>query len=194
MKSGTTNRTPAGAATVDEGERFVSRWPVHLIVGFVGLFCAVVGVMWFRSHIILGDELDATAWVVAGATLLRIVTILIALASIQQWGARLAAAWVTTGLWGCAAAQLVYPLAELVVKFAVLAGVVDVPSTGVGNMSGTGWFNLAMTWLIFGVPGGLFVLAARSYRNRVGGPVGPWPAIGLISGVLLLFGIGFVIG
>lgn len=194
MESGTTHRTPATADRTSASEPFVARWPVHLIVGFVGLFCAVVGVMWIHSHVVLGDEPDATAWVIAGATLLRVVTIMVALSSIQQWGTRLAPALVTTALWGCAAAQLAYPIAELLVKLTVLAGAVDLPSRGVGNMSGTGWFNLSMAWLIFGVPGGLFLLAARSYRNRAGGPVGPWPAVGAVSGVVLLLGLGLVIG
>lgn len=194
MRSETTNRTPAPARSVPDSERFVARWPVHAIVGFVGLFCAVVGILWIHGHVVRGDRVDATAWVIAGATLLRVLTIVIALASIQRWGSRLAPALVTTGLWGCAAAQLVYPVAELVAKLAVVAGVLDLPSRGIGNLSGTGWFNLAMAWLIFGVPGGLFLLAARSHRNRVGGPVGPWPAVGLVGGVLVLFAIGFVIG
>jgi len=193
MTSGTANRTATNPGSGSESTTFVSRWPVYAIGGFVGLFCMVVAVMWIRSHLILGEELDDTAWVIAGATLLRVVTILIALASIQRWGSRLPQGLVSAGLWGCAAAQLVYPLAELAVKTAVLVGVTELPSRGVGDMSGTGWFNLSMAWLIFGVPGVLFVLAARSHRNRVGRPVGPWPAIGLIGGVLMLLAIGIAI-
>lgn len=189
MHSGITTRTARPGSTT-----FVSRWPVHAIVGFVGLFCLVVSVLWIRSHLILGEELDGTAWVIAAATLLRVVTIGIALASIQRWGARLPQALVATGLWGCAAAQLVYPVAELTVKLAILAGVAELPSRGVGDMSGTGWFNLSMAWLIFGVPGTLFVLAARSHRNRVGVPTGPWPVIGLIGGIVMLLVIGFTVG
>lgn len=194
MTRGTTDRHAAIAVSRGEDPAFVARWPVHAIVGFVGLFCSVVAVLWIRSHVFLGEALDATAWVIAVATLLRVVTIVIALASIQRWGSRLPQALVTTGLWGSAAAQLVYPSAELVVKLAILTGIADLPSRGVGDMSGTGWFNLSMAWLIFGVPGALFVLAARSHRSRVGGPIGPWPFIGLGGGVVLLLGIGAVIG
>lgn len=190
METGTTDPS----LHVQRRGGFVATWPVHGIVGFVGLFCAVVGVMWVHSHVFRGDPVDATAWVIAGATGLRVVTIGIALASIQRWGARVAPALVSTGLWGCAAAQLVYPVAELVAKLAVLAGVLDLPSRGVGNLSGTGWFNLAMAWLIFGVPGGLFLLAARSHRNRVGAPVGPWPVVGVVGGILALLVIGLAIG
>lgn len=172
----------------------MARWPVHGIVGLVGLFCLVVAVLWVRSHVVLGEQVDDAAGVIAGATLLRVVTIVIALASIQRWGARLPQALVVTGLWGCAAAQLVYPLAELAMKVAVLAGVADLPSRGVGDLSGTGWFNLSMAWLVFGVPGLLFVLAARSHRHRFGGRDGPWPVIGVVGGVLLLLATGLVIG
>ena len=194
MSSGTTKRTAAKPTTRSGSTTFVSRWPVYAIVGFVGLFCVVVAVLWIRSHVILGEEIDATAWVIAGTTLLRVVTILIALASIQQWGSRLPQSLVAMGLWGCAAAQLVYPLAELAVKLAILAGIAELPSRGVGDMSSIGWFNVSMAWLIFGVPGALFVLAARSHRNRGERPVGPWPVIGLVSGVLLLLAIGIAIG
>lgn len=194
MTSGTTNRTATHTTPQHGSTTFVSRRPVYAIVGFVGLFCLVVSVLWIRSHLILGEELNGTAWVIAVATLLRLATIGIALASIQRWGSRLPQPLVATGLWGCAAAQLVYPVAELAVKLAILAGVADLPSRGVGDMSGTGWFNVAMAWLIFGVPGVLFALAAHSHRNRVGGPVGPWPAIGVASGVMVLLAIGFLIG
>jgi hypothetical protein len=187
----------AGTGTQVDGavnERFVARWPVYAIVGFVGLFCVVVAVLWVRSHLVLREDLDVTAWIIALATVLRVVTIVIALASIQSWGSRLPKGLVATGLWGCAAAQLIYPIAELAVKLFILAGAVDLAPRGVGDMSATGWFNLSMVWLIFGVPGALFVLAARSHHNRVGGRTGPWPVIGLLGGGLMLMAIGFLIG
>lgn len=55
--------------------------------------------------------------------------------------------------------------------------------------SSPGWFNLAMAWLILGVPGALFVAAARSYRNRRR-VRGVRPVLGLLAGTLALFGIG----
>ena len=194
MERGTRHEDADIASRSPRADAFVARWPVYAIVGFVGLFCAVVATLWIRSHVILGEEIDATAWVILVATLLRLVTIGIALASIQGWGARLPQAMIATGLWGCAAAQLVYPVAELAVKIAILAGVADLPSRGVGDMSATGWFNVSAAWLIFGVPGVLFVLAARSHRNRVGGPIGAWPVLGFIGGVSVLLAIGFAIG
>ena len=44
-------------------------------------------------------------------------------------------------LFGCAAAQLVYPVAELAIKAPVLVGLVDDGPTGVRNMSTTRWLR-----------------------------------------------------
>ncbi|KHL09061.1 UNVERIFIED_CONTAM: hypothetical protein LK11_54740 [Mumia flava] len=153
----------------------------------------VVGAMWVVDHVVHGRPIDGTAWIILGATLLRILTIGIALASVQAWGRALPNALVLTGLWGCAAAQIVYPATELVVKVAVLLGLLDLPPTGIGNMSATGWFNFSMAWLVFGVPGLLFVAAARSYVSRRGS-AGWWPLVGTVAGTVLLFGIGWMIG
>lgn len=174
-------------------ERFTSRWPAYAIAIGVGAFCALVGVMWGIDHGLRGSPVDDTALIILGATLLRLVTIGIALASVQRWGEKLPRTLVLTGLWGCAAAQVVYPATELVVKLAVLAGIADLPPTGIGNMGPTGWFNFAMAWLIFGGPGLLFVAAARSYRNRRGS-AGWWPLLGVVLGAAALFGIGLIIG
>lgn len=172
---------------------FTALWPAYAIAVTVGLFVVVVGGLWIAAHVIGDDPVDDTAWIVLGATLLRAATVALALAGVQHWGRRFPPPLIETGLWGGAAAQLAYPLAELVAKLLVLAGLLDLPSRGIGDMTSTGWFNLAAAWLVFGVPGALFVAAARSYRHRRG-VRGPWPLVGAAGGVLALLGIGLLIG
>lgn len=176
----------------DEPAAFTARWPAYAIAGFVGLFCMVVAVVWVIDHVVRGNPYDDAAWIVLGATWLRVVTIAIALASVARWGQRLPASLVATGLWGCAAAQLVYPVAETLAKAAILLGVLEMPLYGISNMTAVGWFNFGAAWLAFGVPGLLFILAARSLKNRRPYPW-YWPASGLISGIAALFGIGWFI-
>lgn len=175
-----------------EDKAFTGRWPAYAIAGFVGLFCVVVTIVWLVDHLVRGNPYDDAAWIVIGATGLRAVTIVIALASVAAWGERLPAGLVATGLWGCAAAQLVYPVAETLAKAAILLGILELPSHGISNMTAVGWFNFGAAWLVFGVPGLLFILAARSLKNRRPYPW-HWPAVGLASGAAALFGIGWLI-
>ncbi len=107
---------------------------MYAITAVVGAFVVVVGVLWVGGHVVGGQPVDATAWVVLLATALRAVMIGIALSSVQRWGRGLPPALVLTGLWGCAAAQLAYPGAEVVAKLALLAGVLDLPATGIGDL------------------------------------------------------------
>lgn len=169
------------------------RWPVYAITAFVGVFCLIVAAAWVGDHVLRGAPVEATGWVIAGATLLRLVTIAIALASVQNWGRRLPQPMVAAGLWGCAAAQLVYPVTETVVKTAVLTGLLDLPATGIGNLTAMGWFNFVAAWLIFGLPGVLFVITARDHHRRYPTPWW-WRVGGLLAGAAALFGIGYVIG
>ncbi|WP_134741045.1 hypothetical protein [Nocardioides sp. 503] len=173
-------------------ETRLRRWPSVAIAWSVGLFCLVVTGAWVLDHLVRGAPVDETGWIVAGATVLRVLTILVALAAVQRWGRRIPARLLSMALWGCAAAQLVYPAAEAVVKSAVLTGLLDAPDRGLGNMSAVGWFNFAAVWLIFGIPGLLFALAARDHdrRRRVSWV---WPAAGLAGGVVALFAIGALI-
>lgn len=58
-----------------------------------------------------------------------------ALASVQGWG-RLMPPWLlSAGLWGAAAVQLAYPIAETVVKALILVGAMEpnLPSTKTGR-------------------------------------------------------------
>ncbi|WP_300012333.1 hypothetical protein [Pseudonocardia sp.] len=172
---------------------FTAVWPAYAIAATVGLFVVVVGALWVGGHVIGADPLDDTAWIVLGATLLRAATVALAPAGVQGWGRRFPAPLIEAGHWGAAAAQLAYPLAELVAKLLVLAGLLELPARGIGDMTSTGWFNLAAAWLVFGVPGALFVAAARSHRDRRG-VRGSWPLIGAAVGVLALLGIGVLLG
>jgi hypothetical protein len=172
---------------------FTAAWPAYAIAVTVGLFVVVVGALWVAGHVVGDDPLDDTAWVILGATVARAATVALALASVRDRGRRIPAPLIETGLWGCAAAQLAYPLAELVAKLLILGGLLDLPSRGISDMTSTGWFNLAAAWLVFGVPGALFTAAAGSHRNRRG-VRGPWPGIGAAAGVLALLGIGLLLG
>lgn len=172
--------------------RFVATWPAAAIGWSVGLFCAAVLGLWLWDHVVTGSPVDETGWIVLAATVLRAGTVVVALASVRGWGRRLPGCLVHVGLWGCASAQLVYPFAESVAKLLVLAGVVTLPPTGIGNLGTDGWFNLAMAWLVFGVPGLLFVLAARSWAARHDSSRVRAVA-GLLLGVVALFGIGALV-
>ncbi|MGV3557810.1 hypothetical protein [Larkinella arboricola] len=171
----------------------IIRWPVYTITGFVGLFIVVVLAMWVYSHLINGEIIGETGWIILGACMLRLLTVLMALASIQPWGEKLPHWMILSGLSGAASAQLIYPTAELVVKLLILAGWVDYSAQGLGNMTATGWFNLVAVWVIFGFPGLLFVKAAQNYQERKAIPR-TWAWIGGLLGVSVLFLIGVLIG
>jgi hypothetical protein len=167
------------------------RWPALAAAASIGLFCLITGsaVAWNMAR--------GTSWndngVVILAISLRMLTVALALASVQQWGRRVPSWIVLAGLWGAAAVQLVYPVAETVVKGLILTGVLDPIDKGISNMSAEGWFNFAATWTIWGIPGVLFLLAALSYRART--PVrARWILLGLTGGTALLGGLGVLIG
>ena len=167
------------------------RWPAALAAAWVGTFCVVAGgaLVWSR----LRGGVAADQEVVVLAIGLRLVTVAIALASIQAWGRRLPDWVVLGGLWGAGAVQIAYPLAETVVKVAILTGLMEPVSKGISNMSATGWFNFGMTWLIWGVPGVLFVVAAVLFGRRVR-HARWWAALAVLAGVVLLGGLGLLIG
>ena len=169
------------------------RWPVHAILVLTGLFVLIVLGMWIVSHLWHGRPVTQTDWIILAACLLRVITMVIALASIRPWGKRIAPWVVLGGLWGSASAQLIYPVAELAVKLVLLTGLIDHSSKGLGDMSPTGWFNLCAVWVIFGIPGLLFVLAAGSYKNA-NALSRTWSWIGASMGIVFLFLIGFLIG
>jgi hypothetical protein len=57
------------------------------------------------------------------------------------------------GLWGAAAVQLMYPLAETVVKAMVLTGAMTPVHKGISNMNPEGWFNLGATAVLLSESG-----------------------------------------
>jgi hypothetical protein len=169
----------------------VRRWPAWAAAVYIGLFCLITAtaVMWNMMHGAPWND----SWVVVLAIALRIVTVVLALASVQQWGRRVPSWIVLTGLWGAAAVQLVYPIAETVVKSLILTGLMQPIDKGISNMTAEGWFNFAATWTIWGIPGVLFLLAALSYRTR--NPVkARWILLGLLGGTAFLAGLGTLIG
>ncbi|MCP2322265.1 hypothetical protein HDA40_000772 [Hamadaea flava] len=167
------------------------RWPALAAATYIGLFCVVAGaaVLWNMTH--------GTSWndngVVILAICLRMLTVALALASVQQWGGRIPSWMVLAGLWGCAAVQLVYPVAETVVKGLILTGAMHPIDKGISNMSPEGWFNFGATWGIWGVPGVLFLLAALSYRAR-NAVRARWILLGVVGGTALLGVLGALIG
>lgn len=166
---------------------------MYAIVLFVGLFVLLVTALWLYGHIIQGELIDQTAWIILGASIIRFLTIVVAMASIQPWGEKLATWVILGGLSGAASAQLAYPIAELVVKLIILTGLLEYPAKGVGNMTPTGWFNLAAVWFIFGLPGILFLQAAQNYRARKGLST-RWLWLGGLLGIIVLVSIGLLIG
>ncbi|AGZ38458.1 hypothetical protein [Actinoplanes friuliensis] len=167
------------------------RWPALAAAWYIGIFCLVTSnvVLWtFFQGKTLTDN-----GVVVLAIVLRLVTVLLAVASIAGWG-RFVPGWLLlAGLWGAAAVQLAYPIAETVVKALILTGVMEPINKGISNMSAEGWFNFGATWLIWGVPGLLFVFAARAYARRVHVDK-RWVVLGILGGLGLLLGLGVIIG
>ena len=174
-------------------QKTLIRWPVYAITGFVGLFVVIVTTLWLYGHLVQGEVIDQTAWIILGASIIRLLTIIIALASIQKWGEKIATWVILGGLSRAASAQLAYPIAELIVKLIILAGLLDYPAIGVGNMTPTGWFNLAAVWFIFGLPGVWFAQAARNYQTRKG-LSNTWLWLGSLLGIVALISIGLLIG
>jgi hypothetical protein len=173
--------------------RPAASWHAYWAAGWIGAFCAIVVAATGYNQLMRGVPLDEGGQIALVATGLRLLTVAIALASVQAWGRRLPNWLVAAGLWGAAAVQLLYPLAETAVKAAILTGLVEPFGKGISNMSADGWFNFGAAWLIWGVPGALFTAAAVSFarRHRVSslGTV-----LGLFGGAAFLGLLGLVIG
>ncbi|QHT57905.1 hypothetical protein GXP71_18660 [Cellulomonas sp. H30R-01] len=167
------------------------RWPAALAAAWVGTFCLVAGgaLVWSRLRGSSAQDQE----VVVLAIGLRLVTVAVALASIQSWGRRLPGWVVLGGLWGAGAVQLAYPLAEAVVKLATLAGLMEPLDKGISDMSAQGWFNFGATWLVWGVPGVLFVLAAVVFGRQVP-HARRWALLAVLAGIGFLAALGLLIG
>lgn len=177
--------------TTAEHEPPVTRWPALAAAAWVGAFCVIAGSALVRSRV-QGMNPDGQEVVVL-AIGLRLVTVALALASIQSWGRRLPDWLVLGGLWGAAAVQIVYPVAETVVKAAILAGLMEPLDKGISNMTAEGWFNFGATWLVWGVPGTLFAVAAVIFGRRVP-HARRWAVMAVLAGLILLGGLGLLIG
>jgi hypothetical protein len=90
------------------------------------------------------------------------------------WADTLPAPLVTAGLWGAGSAQLLYPVAELVVKPLIIGGVLPETGRGIGNMAAK---------LVFGVPGALFMLEGFQQQRR-SNVVWYWAVVGTGLGVI----------
>jgi hypothetical protein len=167
------------------------RWPALAAAWYIGIFCLVAGVA-VAWNVASGSPAEANGTVLL-AIGLRLVTIALALASVWTIGRRAPAWLLLAGLWGAAATQLVYPIAESVVKTLILVGAMEPIHKGISNMSLEGWFNFAGVWVIWGIPGILFALAAASYRRRVT-VQDRWVLLGVLGGAVFLFGLGALIG
>ena len=172
--------------------RRAPRWPAVVVAWYIGVFCLVAGsaVAWSIGSGASSAGENGTVLLAIG---LRLVTVGMALASVLAFGRRVPAWALLAGLWGAAAVQIVYPVAETVFKALILAGVVDPIDKGISNMSAEGWFNFASVWVIWGIPGILFALAAVSYRRRVT-VRDRWVVLGVLGGAAFLFALGALIG
>lgn len=180
----------AGPSAIAPAPR-APRWPAALAAAWVGAFCVITSGALVWSRLRGGSTADQEVVVLAVG--LRLVTVAAALASIQPWGRRLPDWVVLGGLWGAGAVQLAYPLAETVVKLAILGGMIEPIDKGISSMTAEGWFTFGMTWLIWGVPGVLFVLAAVAFGHRVP-HARRWALLAVVAGIGMLAGLGVLIG
>lgn len=170
-----------------------SRWSAYAIAVWVGGFVVIVTGLLVTNHVIGGQPADAVTAIVVFATALRALTVGFALATVQSWGRRLPPPVLTMALWGSAAAQLFYPVAETIIRTLVAAEVLDLGSSGLADTSLTGWLHSIAVWAVFGIPGALFVHVGLSFQRRRA--VGPrWAWTGAILGLLFFLAIGLIIG
>lgn len=168
------------------------RWPAYTIAVGIGLFCVVVLGAAAGEQIFTDKPMTDDAYVAVGATGLRIATIGLALAAVQRWGRIVPARLLSMALWAAAIGQLAYPIAETVVKAAILLNVMEPLQKGISNMTPAGWFNFGAAWLIWGVPGWLFVLLANDHRRRHR-LSWLWAPLGAAGGVVGLAALGLLI-
>ncbi|GAB3840601.1 hypothetical protein [Kribbella italica] len=168
------------------------RWPAYTIAAGIGLFCVVVLGIALGEQVLTDKPMTSDGFVALGATGLRIVTIGIALAAVQRWGRIVPARLLSMALWAVALGQLAYPIAETVVKAAILLTLMEPVDKGISNMTPVGWFNFAAAWLVWGVPGCLFAILANDHRRRFQ-LSWLWAPVGAAGGVAGLAVLGLLI-
>jgi hypothetical protein len=167
-------------------------WPTTAVTWMVGVFCVVV-VAAVLTKPLRNADLNGTDVVILLACALRGLTVLMAQATIREWGRRIPAGILLAGLAGAAGLQVFYPTAEFAIK--ILATIGIVPHTGLGatHTDATSWFNFAMTVLIWGIPGALLGRIAIDHRARTQrSPL--WAVAGIPAGIAFLFLLGLLIG
>lgn len=184
---------PQSPSQAGAGGRWAPRWPAYAAAVSVGLFCVVVLGIVAKNLFVDGEPLGDTGPVLLLAVALRTLTVVMALATVRPWGGRVPGWMLLGGVWGAAGAQLIYPIAETVVKLLILTDVMAPIDKGISDMSSTGWFNFAAAWLIWGIPGALFVLIGLSYQRRSRTSL-IWTLLGGLGGIALIFLLGALIG
>jgi hypothetical protein len=172
--------------------RWSPTWPANVLTVGIGLFSAIaLGAV--AAKPLRGAELTGTDGVIVLACALRGLTVAMTQAAVRPWGSRVPGWLLLGGLWGAAAVQVVYPAAELVIKLLVLTGLVERTSLGATHTSPVAWFNLAMTIVIWAVPGVLMALSAVAYRRRTRVSA-LWAVLGVPGGLGFLLLLGLLIG
>ncbi len=183
---------PRPAVPSTSGPRQEPTWPANALTVGIGLFSAIaLGAVLTKP--LRGAELTGTDGVIVLACALRALTVAMAQAAVRPWGRRVPGWLLLGGLWGAAAIQVCYPVAELVIKLLVVAGLVEQTSLGATHTSAGAWFNLAATLLIWAVPGALMAVSAVRYRRRTRVSL-LWAILGVPGGLAFLCLLGLLIG
>jgi hypothetical protein len=165
---------------------------VYGLTAIIGLF--VIVVMGFViAKPFTGQAYTATDAIIVGASALRALTLAMAWAAVRPWGRHVPGPILLGALWGAAGCQILYPAAELVIKLLVVVGIAPETSLGATHTSWVSWFNLAMTVLIWGVPGVLLARIARDYRRSARVPI-IWALLGVPGGIAFVCLLGVLIG
>lgn len=172
-------------------DRRLPLWPTATITVVAGGFVAAVTAAWVWSHVLHGAEIDDVALIIAFATVARAVSIIVSIGGVAERAP--APRLLNTTLAGFGAAQVIYPLAEAVVKLLVVIGVIESGTAGVRNLSATGWFNFAAVVVVFGLPGAMFLVQARQHA-RIHRLALRYQGVGATAGLIALLAIGLLIG
>lgn len=180
------------SAAVEQSVGNVRRWPAYVVAIGVGAFCAVVLGTAAVQQLLLDHPAGPDSAIAIGATVLRLLTIGVALAAVSGWARRLPAALLSMALWALAIGQLAYPVAETIVKALILLDLMEPIGKGISNMAPIGWFNFGAAWVIWGVPGTMFAILAVDHRLRYR-LSWLWAPAGALGGVATLAALGILI-